>query len=373
MTPRPRTPRSSAPGRAKDAPRPAGRWTGLLLLGLAAAALAAGCTAALPRQRTTFAILAGVYYSAQPGAQVEAAMVEDSETLLRKAIADLNAAKDLDFVVLGGDLLAQADALSLDRARAILADLRAPYYMVLGEHDGAPPQAAPASPASAAGPSPAAGPLPAVVSRSALVWAFQGHGFAGNEAYWTHEVMPGLVLVGLDTVQPGRRGGYVDARQLEWLDRTLTAVAGKAVIVVAHHGLMPLHPLDEGAAWKSMLADNAAAVREVLDRHRNVVLVATAHRHFAEGRVSGPRIHLSSPSVGVWPLAYHLVRLTPKDMEAVWVSLADDALSRRSQERLLASPSYRSVFPAGEDGDTACIRLFGGKKMEVYPLPAIRP
>jgi hypothetical protein len=31
------------------------------------------------------------------------------------------------------------------------------------------------------------------------------------------------------------------------------------------------------------------------------------------------------------------------------------------------------VFPAGEDGDTACVRLFGGKKMEIYPLPTIRP
>jgi len=31
------------------------------------------------------------------------------------------------------------------------------------------------------------------------------------------------------------------------------------------------------------------------------------------------------------------------------------------------------VFPPGEDGDTACVRLFGGKKMDVFRLPAIRP
>jgi hypothetical protein len=67
------------------------------------------------------------------------------------------------------------------------------------------------------------------------------------------------------------------------------------------------------------------------------------------------------------------VRLSPKEAEAVWVPLAGDDLTRRAQNRLLRSTEYRGVFPAGEDGDTACVRLFGGKKMEVYTLPAIRP
>jgi hypothetical protein len=77
--------------------------------------------------------------------------------------------------------------------------------------------------------------------------------------------------------------------------------------------------------------------------------------------------------VSVWPLAYYLVRLTPKEAGPMWVPLADDDLSRRAQERLLASPQYRGVFAAGEDGDTACVRLFGAKKTEVYVLPSFRP
>jgi len=341
-------------------------WMGLAI------ALAAGCTPTLQRERTTFAVLAGAYYSAVPGVTVEAAMVEEAEVLLKRAVADLNARKDLDFVVVAGDLLARSDPLSLDRAKSILAELRAPYYLVLGDYDGPGPPAAsvePAAPkAEAAAPAPGTGG-----SRSTVIWAFQGHGFSGAEGYWARPVLPGLVLVGLDTVQPGRRAGHVDAGQLTWLDRTLTRYADNVVAVVAHHGLVPLHPLDEGTAWRHLMVDNAAAVRDVLERHPNVLMVVMGHHHFAGARVGGPIVYLASPSVGVWPLAYHLVRLTPKQAEAVWVPLAGADLSRRAQERLLSSRGYRGVFPKGEDGDTACVRLFGGNKMKVYPLPAIRP
>jgi len=55
------------------------------------------------------------------------------------------------------------------------------------------------------------------------------------------------------------------------------------------------------------------------------------------------------------------------------VPLDSGALARKAQERLLGSEMYRGVFPAGEDGETACVRLFGANKMVVVPLPAIRP
>ena len=327
--------------------------------------LAAGCAGpGIPRERVTLAIVAGVYYSADPGVRVDAAMVEDSETLLKKTVADLNAMKNVDFVVVGGDLLARADPVSLDRAKAMLSELKMPYSVVLGEYDGPVPPAKAAEGEAAA----AAG-----VSRSTIIWAFQGHGFSTAEGYWVQEVLPGLVLVGLDTVAPGGRGGHVSAEQLAWLERTLAAQAGKAVIVAGHHSLVPLHPLDEGSAWAHMVVDNAAPVREVLERHANVVMVLSAHHHLAEGRVSGRTVYLAAPSVSVWPLAFYLIRLTPKEAGPMWVPLGSDDLARRAQERLLSSGQYRGVFPPGEDGDTACVRLFGVKKTEVYPLSAIRP
>jgi Icc protein len=354
-------------------PRPVGLIVAIILLGL----VSAGCgSSGVPRDRITFAVISGAYYSATPGDLVEGAMVEDSETLLTKAVADLNKAKDLNFVVVAGDLLARAEGLSLDRAKAILSDLRVPYYAILGGSDGPAglvkePGVRPAGGAAAAeAAAPAAAPCG--MGRDAVVWALQGHGFSGPEGYWSQEVLPGLVLVGLDTVRSGRREGHVSARQLEWLERTLAARGDKSVIIAAYHELVPLHALDEGAAWRHKMVDNAAEVRQVLEKHRNVLAVLAGNCHFAEGRVSGRIMYLSTPSLGIWPLAYMLVQLTPKQAEAVWVPVAPDELARRAQDRLLRSAEFRGVFPAGEDGDTTCVRLFGGKKMEIYPLPGIR-
>ena len=322
----------------------------ILLVGV----LLAGCVPTWAGGHVRFAVLAGVYYSPSPDVAVEGALVEDAPALLSRAVAQLADTQGLDFVLVAGDLLARADALALDRAKAALDELPVPYYVVLGDHDG---------------PDDAGRGL----SRSSLIWALQGHGFDGPQGYWCREVKPGLVVIGLDTGGAGRMAGHVDARQLDWLERTLQTHRDQAVLVLAHHGLMALHPLDEGSAWRDLLVDNRDAVREVLARHPNVLVVVTGHHHFADGRASGPTVYLAAPSVSVWPLAYQLVDASAKEVEAVWVPLDSGALARKAQERLLGSEMYRGVFPAGEDGETGCVRLFGGGKMVVVPLPAIRP
>jgi len=348
--------------------------TRLVMALVLGAAVAAGCTPAVTRPPVTFAVLAGAYYSARGDAAVEGAVVEDSETLLSRAVADVNARENVDFVLVAGDLLARAEPISLDRARAMLEELQPPYFVVLGDHDGpAPPRDGDADRDATPPEEPARSPQPAGLSRSTVLWTFQGRGIDGPRGYWVRRVDPGIVVVGLDTVNPGRRAGHVDARQLAWLDETLSRHPGRMVVVVAHHGLVPLHPLDEGEAWSPLLVDNAEEVRQVLARHPNVVMVVTAHHHFAGGRIAGRIVYLASPSISVWPMAYHLVRVDREEAEAVWVSLAPAALARRGQERLLGSQRYRGVFPKGEDGDTACVRLFGGNKMKTYRLPAIRP
>ena len=343
----------------------------LTLLGLVlAGALAAGCTSTASREQVTFAVLAGVYVDGGAGAPVEAAVVEDAETLLRKTVADLNGVKNLDFVLVAGDLLARPGGAGLDRAKSILDDLKAPYYVVLGAGE------VPGAAAALVSTKPGAKPVPETApaeSAGAVTWAFQGRGFSGPGGYWSREVAPGLVVVALDTVQPGRAAGHVDARQLEWLDRTLAENSGKSVIVAAYHELQAMNPQDEGEAWIFKMVDNAADVRAVLEKHSNVAVVVAGDCHFAAGRTAGRILYLSSPSLGIWPLAYHLVLMTSKGIEASWVPVAPDALAHKAQNRLLESPLYRGVFPAGEDGDTACIRLFGGKKMETYPFGSARP
>ncbi len=327
-----------------------------ILAAAALAALVAGCEPPGPRGKLRIAALAGAYTSAV-GERVDGALVEASDGLLARAVAQINREPDLDLVVILGDLMAGADPLSLDQAKAALEELDRPYVLVLGDHDG--PRVESASGGN--------------VSRTTVLWAFQGHGPQGPRGYWSRQIRPGVLLVGLDTPWPGAVAGHVDAEQLAWLERTLRAAADQAVLVVAHHGLVPLHPLDQAEPWRETLVDNAAEVLTVLERHPNVLLVLTGHHHFAVGRAVGPTVHAAAPSLAVWPAAYALVEVRPEEIEMVWVPAADEATAARAQDRLLSSERWRGVFPEGEAGDAACVRLFGANKLQTWSLEAIRP
>jgi Icc protein len=62
-------------------------------------------------------------------------MSDSPRRQLEAAVAHLNQVPDLDFVVFTGDLVDQADPESFELFREILAQLRMPYYLSLGNHD----------------------------------------------------------------------------------------------------------------------------------------------------------------------------------------------------------------------------------------------
>ncbi|MDK1032539.1 MAG: hypothetical protein QGD94_11065, partial [Planctomycetia bacterium] len=205
------------------------------------------------------------------------------------------------------------------------------------------------------------------------IWTFQGHGFSGPKGYWAQEVTPGTVLVGRDSARVGRRGGFLDDKQLKWLDETLNTYREKAVIIIAHHGLTNFHPFDESVVWQHLTVRNSAAVRDVISRHPNVILAITGHHHFAAGKAIGHVVHIASPSLTVWPLAYHLIRINKKSVETLWLPIGSDKLQAKARGRLFADHEWRGPFPAGEQGDTELIRLFGAHKSQTFKFAEIRP
>ncbi|MDP6381122.1 MAG: hypothetical protein QF662_07230, partial [Phycisphaerae bacterium] len=137
---------------------------------LALLAAVVGCTPR-PKGTLTIANLAGVHF-ARAAEGDGAVLAEDAEKLLTDAVAEFNATKELDFVVLSGNLLQAPRPANLDRMKEILDGLRVPYFIVLGNTD------------MASGPADAE--AQAAVSRSTILWTFQGHGVSGPEGYWAH-------------------------------------------------------------------------------------------------------------------------------------------------------------------------------------------
>jgi hypothetical protein len=349
------------------------RRTRVALAVLFAAACLGGCAGG-PRARetVTLAAMGNLLVSASPLAAGDPAAT--AEARLRRAIDEINASEDVRFVVLLGNLIGDGRPRALDRLKAALAELRKPWYVVLGP-EGLAPTPAPGEPPAAAdaeGEPTASGET--TVGAAFLVWTLRGHGFDGPEPYWAAEVDGGLLLIGLFTAAAGSgRPGHVDTAQLRWLDRTLGEHAGRPAVILAYHALVSFHPFDSTVFWEDRLVGNRDEVLAVLAEHDNVLAVLSASHRFAAGQAVGDVVHLSVPALSSWPLAYDLVRIAPEAIERQYVPVGTDDETRAALDHLAAGQGVRQLFGEGERAIETIVQVFGGRKTDRWNLRTMRP
>ena len=368
-------------------------------LTLAALAGAAGCGPPAARGPVTFAVISNIL-ATDGGNEVPRAASGTALVRLGRTIREINESTDVAFVVLDGNLVGRGEARALDSLRGVLGELKKPYYVVLGPETeneklkikNEKLETATETTTSAPGggevlnsnpsPDPEGSPSPkgegfngtGAVNTTVLTWTFSGHGFNGPAPYWSATASGGLGLVGLYSAAAGAgRAGHIDAAQLVWLDRTLGERSGEAVIIFSYHSLVSFHPLDNTAAWQDRLVDNREEVLEVLRRHSNVLLVVSASHGFAEGQTVGSVVQSSVAALGIWPLAYEVVRVTPTTVEEQYVPVGTDDEKRAAFDRLAEDPAIQEVFGTGDRSEQQVLQIFAGRKMQSWNLKTLRP
>jgi len=213
-------------------------------------------------------------------ADAQFADVEDKGTrFYRNSIAKLGAAvdhfngRDLAFCVHLGDLI-DREWKSFDEISRPLARSRHRWHQLLGNHDFEVIDAR----------------KPEVPKRLGMAWRYGSFDHAGfrfaildtnDVSTYAHAagtpessaaVRQLARLQAANVRQAKPWNGGLGTAQLVWLDRTCTEAraAGKKVIVLAHH---PVFPDNEHILW------NAGEVRELLDRHPQIVAWLNGHNH----------------------------------------------------------------------------------------------
>jgi 3',5'-cyclic AMP phosphodiesterase CpdA len=153
-----------------------------------------------------------------------------------------------DALIATGDLTDHGAPEEYGLLAELLAPLRMPIYLLAGNHD----------------------------ERGALQAAFpeQPH-LRGDDGFVQYIVEDWPVrLVVLDTVVPGKDGGALCARRLNWLDRTLAA-SDRPTIVAQHHP-----PLVTGlSAMDAQCLADPLAEADVIRRHPQVERIVSGHVH----------------------------------------------------------------------------------------------
>lgn len=172
----------------------------------------------------------------------------DTAPYLERAVATLNRLEPQpDLILATGDLVDAGQAEEYARLATLLAPLRAPLFLLPGNHD----------------------------EPGALRAAFAAATYlpTGSHLSYTLE-RPGLRIVALDTTGRGREGGYLDAERLAWLDAALAA-DGRPTLIAMHHP-----PLRTGIAFMDALGfEGLEAFGAVVARYAHVERIVTGHIH----------------------------------------------------------------------------------------------
>lgn len=177
-----------------------------------------------------------------PGAGV------DSAANLSRVVEAINALDPQpDIVIASGDLVEWGTDAEYHRLRDLLGLLRAPFRLMVGNHD----------------------------DRAALLRVFPSCAPSGALGLQQTVELGPLRLILLDSLMPGTPAGTLGPQRLAWLDERLAQRTQGPTMVFVHHP-----PIEMGVPQvdDSRLLD-AADLAAVVARHRNVVRVACGHLH----------------------------------------------------------------------------------------------
>ncbi|MDQ6610728.1 MAG: PQQ-binding-like beta-propeller repeat protein [Bacteroidota bacterium] len=156
---------------------------------------------------------------------------------LRRTVADINALKDIDFVVLTGDITELGTNEQLIFAKKILDSLQIPYYIIPGNHDTG--------------------------------WSESGglsfnQTFGDDKFYFKHK---GIHFIGCASGPYVRMSdGHVPRSAVNWMKEKLKTINAKEPIIFLNH-----YPLDEGL-------DNWYEIIDLL-KTKNTILALCGHGH----------------------------------------------------------------------------------------------
>ncbi|WP_347554245.1 phosphodiesterase [Robbsia sp. KACC 23696] len=187
----------------------------------------------------------------------------DTAVYLRQAVAHVLSLDPAPAaVVVTGDLVDKGSVEEYMHLQALLAPLPMPIYMLVGNHDGREGLRA---------------VFDAPYLREGGAFVQYTADIGGNDGSDGKPTCSPVRLIALDTLEPGRSGGFLCAQRLDWFEAALEDARGLPVVVALHH---PPFATGIGHMDEALLdAASSARLAEIVARHPNVERIIAGHLH----------------------------------------------------------------------------------------------
>ncbi|PWT95390.1 MAG: hypothetical protein C5B53_11515 [Candidatus Melainabacteria bacterium] len=257
-------------------------------------------------------------------------LTQESQLFLQDAIKQINGLAP-DFVIFGGD---QVEAVGEDEANwqlfiDIVQTLNCPWSFILGEKD-------------------VSGNVP-VDKLKTYGRDWKGKGLAGDQSYWSQDVLPGVHLIGLDTSRANTMAGELSSEQLTWLQADLDSNKHGIVIVASHHPLLAPAPFDGGPPWDDYVLSEAASAREILNSSRYVRLAVSGHVYVSKIERERDIWYVSGPALDVYPCGFRFFHVDQQGITVETYQVDYPALVKKARNNLVSSTlalHYNNNHPA---------------------------
>lgn len=235
-------------------------------------------------------------------------LVEVSIPALEQILHQLET-QELDFLLLPGDLTQHGERENHHWLAKRLKQLPFPSYVVPGNHDII-----------------ARDGCDRTLSEQEFPEVYGAFGYGQPTPYYTQELMPGVSLIGLNSIAFDDAGqqlpvGYVDPQQLTWLSEQLDRLQGQLVFAMIHHNVLEHlpgqanHPLGQ-----RYMLQNRDALLAVLNA-KGVRLIFTGHLHVQDIVQEGPLREITTGSLVSYPHPYRIVSVTPQTANDIQVQV----------------------------------------------------
>lgn len=248
-------------------------------------------------------------------------MIGESPRLLDDAVNQINEQKDIDFVMITGDLIDKPFEKELKAVLPHIQNINYPWYFAFGNHDRC-----------------VGGYLDTNLYLKMLREA--NSDFTFDNAYYSFVPKKGYRVIVLDDIITTKitSQGYIDEKQLKWLKKELDRSKDDTALIFMHV------PLIEPFASPNHRLKNASQVMGLIESYKNPIGVFQGHYHATRAVQHDNVLYINTPALVSYPNAFRLISVQNyKDktvFELKWLETREKTIQKMAKLLVIASSIY---------------------------------